>query len=689
MKVFPAARGQRGSYYCETTNSPALLSRKITRPGAASQASTRALMPARNLLGTRLEVLEDRSVPAAAFGVPWVDPEHLTLSFAPDGTLTPSGEPSVLTRVMSDAGTPDAWKREILRAFQSWAAHSNVNIGIVADGGQPLGAPGAVQGDSRFGDVRVTAAPEGEEMIAASSPFSYVGTTFSGDLLLNSTVPFRVGPRAGAVDLFSVALHEAGHILGLAHSDDATSVMYATYRSHLAPSAGDLATLRGMYGARVDDAYDAAARNDTPRQATTLPRVKGTINQYTAAGDVTTTDDVDVYQVEAPRLGLFGMSVRLRAEGHSLLVPRVTVLNKYGQEVALAVTTDPLSNDLSLRLPFVVPGATYYVKVEGATNDEFAIGSYQVVADFLAPLTTLPVVSGLLSPLVDGHTNDAIQSATTLLTTQGDTPDARFDYVSRGVIENASDVDTYRIVAPTTPGSGQMNLNALVWGTDSLYPRLNLFDAAGNPSAFEVLSNEGGVMSVQWVGATPGAVYYLQVDSRTDRGAEATGEYVVAADFNRLIPVRLAGLGSTTLNAGESKTGSLTVRDAGVFEFGLVAKSLGGAGGGVTMYVLDDAGNVVFRLSANAGETMVTRTQYLAAGVYRVRYDYANVGSLSPPIRADLLILKLSDQVGPYETWTSEPPPPPDEDDWTWNTPEEGYSYGYSSDTPSDEPYSF
>ena len=36
------------------------------------------------------EALEDRSMPST-FGVPWADPNHLTLSFASDGTPTPLG----------------------------------------------------------------------------------------------------------------------------------------------------------------------------------------------------------------------------------------------------------------------------------------------------------------------------------------------------------------------------------------------------------------------------------------------------------------------------------------------------------------------------------------------------------------------------------------------------------------------
>ena len=42
-------------------------------------------------LGSGFRQLEDRAMPHTAFGIPWADPGHLTLSFAPDGTATPVG----------------------------------------------------------------------------------------------------------------------------------------------------------------------------------------------------------------------------------------------------------------------------------------------------------------------------------------------------------------------------------------------------------------------------------------------------------------------------------------------------------------------------------------------------------------------------------------------------------------------
>src|SRR5438067_10773554 len=66
-----------------------------------------------------LERLEDRDVPAV-FGTPWPDGQHLTLSFAPDGTAV-DGRASTLTTTLNGQTLGANWQREILRAFQTWA----------------------------------------------------------------------------------------------------------------------------------------------------------------------------------------------------------------------------------------------------------------------------------------------------------------------------------------------------------------------------------------------------------------------------------------------------------------------------------------------------------------------------------------------------------------------------------------
>lgn len=72
------------------------------------------------------------------------------------------------------------------------------------------------------------------------------GETLAGDLHLDLDEPWRVGAD---VDLFSVALHELGHALGLGHNDNAASVMYPYYRRATGLQAADIAEIRKLYAA--------------------------------------------------------------------------------------------------------------------------------------------------------------------------------------------------------------------------------------------------------------------------------------------------------------------------------------------------------------------------------------------------------------------------------------------------------
>src|SRR5690242_18207122 len=121
-------------------------SRAGWRRGGALRAPGRRFVPA-------VEMLEDRLAPAT-FGVPWSDPTHLTLSFVPDKTPVADGA-SALFQTLNASAATSAWETAILRAFQTWAVQANINIGVVADSGLPLGTPGMPQGDPRFGDIRI------------------------------------------------------------------------------------------------------------------------------------------------------------------------------------------------------------------------------------------------------------------------------------------------------------------------------------------------------------------------------------------------------------------------------------------------------------------------------------------------------------------------------------------------------
>src|SRR5437764_6521875 len=101
----------------------AIYHRKRRRPAMAKIAQFARLV---------VEQLEDRLAPAI-YGTPWPNPEQLTLSFAPDGTLGAAGA-SNLFRSLNSVAPTTAWELEILRAFQTWAVNANINIAVVPDG---------------------------------------------------------------------------------------------------------------------------------------------------------------------------------------------------------------------------------------------------------------------------------------------------------------------------------------------------------------------------------------------------------------------------------------------------------------------------------------------------------------------------------------------------------------------------
>jgi hypothetical protein len=166
----------------------------------------------------------------------------VSYSFVPDGTSWSGGTSAI---VGSLGRYLPGWRDSVRRAFSHWTVATGLTFVEIADQGQPFASLGKQQGDSRFGDIRIGG------VVSPASPKTLAwtygpppSTTVAGDVTFNLVHDWGKG-----VDVFSVALHELGHSIGLDHSTAPDSVMSAQYRGPLIGlGASDVTAAKLVYG---------------------------------------------------------------------------------------------------------------------------------------------------------------------------------------------------------------------------------------------------------------------------------------------------------------------------------------------------------------------------------------------------------------------------------------------------------
>ncbi len=363
-----------------------------------------------------LERVEDRTVPAV-FGNTWIDP-NLTVSFAPDGTEVASVG-STLFATLGQRATEQEWQSAVRTAFQEWTSVTNLTATVVPDDGRAVGTPGPVQGSPFVGDIRITARPLSDNVLAVANPFD-LASGWAGEIVLNSTKAFDTDGSAGAYDLTTVLLHEIGHTLGLPGSDDPASVMagYTARRTQLAVS--DVSAVQALYGkpaqvvstlfSTTDAAFQTASglltsvtdwavgvgTNDTTWTATVLGSSRDTTDRrwdFAGIGHLGSSTDVDVYKVRTKEKkdgGVMELYVGTAVGG---VAPHVTVRDGGGKVVAGEVLMqDGVAAILQVRN--VPRGATYYISVSSAAPTTWAGRErYHMGVDFRDTAVTLTSVS--------------------------------------------------------------------------------------------------------------------------------------------------------------------------------------------------------------------------------------------------------------------------------------------------------
>jgi hypothetical protein len=147
----------------------------------------------------------------------------------------------------------DAAKAEIVRAFSEWAKYAKLTFTLTND--QNASRTLAVlfaSGD--HGDGYPFNGPGGI-LAHAFYPFPINREPIAGDMHFNDDENWKIG---ASVDLFSIALHETGHALGLGHSDKPGDVMYPYVGRATGLTQNDISAILQLYAAQGTETPDAA-----------------------------------------------------------------------------------------------------------------------------------------------------------------------------------------------------------------------------------------------------------------------------------------------------------------------------------------------------------------------------------------------------------------------------------------------
>jgi hypothetical protein len=263
-------------------------------------------------------------------------------------------------------------RAEIVRALNTWSAHVQINFSETASPNQ-----------NRSIDIAFVSGSHGD-----GSPFDgqfgvlahcfYPSPpnpeTIAGDMHFDDAESWRIGGSGNGsnFDLYSVALHEFGHGLGLDHSSDPAAVMYATISTtkvHSGLHTDDINGIRSLYAARgastpTNDNFSSASTITLSGSSTTVTGSNtGATKQSGEPSHGGNTGGASVWwRWTAPGSG----TVTLTTTGSTFDTLLAVYTGSSVSALTRIVENDDAAGLLTSSVTFsAVSGTTYYFAVDG------------------------------------------------------------------------------------------------------------------------------------------------------------------------------------------------------------------------------------------------------------------------------------------------------------------------------------
>jgi len=187
----------------------------------------------------------------------------------PNGTVTMNLKLGAAPRTLIDGNT--SWDQVATNALGAWNAYINLVRFAAAPGSSAANGDGNSV-NTMFFDSTIYGHAFGDRVLAITTEWYFTSNNqrTEADIVFNSAISwdsYRGSLRSGTQDFQRVAIHEAGHALGLDHPDEngqsVTAIMNAFISDVDSLQSDDIAGASALYGGGVTSNVSFPPRNET------------------------------------------------------------------------------------------------------------------------------------------------------------------------------------------------------------------------------------------------------------------------------------------------------------------------------------------------------------------------------------------------------------------------------------------